>query len=237
MGLSRVAGATAEFQKSLLPVPQIFEFPHYTASAVDYEAIASKFSVRWERALYYEGLFSGNPSTSYSQAIGQMFPFQVQDMYGDLVLPENLGDYEPEPFYTFPVHLVSDILNGGSAEMAVRDGVAGVYYHAFNGTAPLAQILSGLENQGWTFADPAKLAGLDGSTAITNTSVPTVSGTPGVGNVVTAANGSWSGGPTLTATSGSIATPPAPTARRSTVRTRRATRSRRPTRARPFVSR
>src|SRR5581483_9040335 len=34
--LSRVAGATDEFNKSKLPVPKIFEFPHYSASAVDY---------------------------------------------------------------------------------------------------------------------------------------------------------------------------------------------------------
>lgn len=195
--LSRVSAATAEFNDARLPVPKIFEFPHYSASAVDYAAIASKFSVRWERSLYYYGQLTGTPSAVYTQAIGEMFPFVVQDVYGNTVLPENLGDYEPEPFYTFPVHVVSDILAGGASELAVRDGVAGVYYHAFNGTQPLAQILSGLKNQGWTFADPAKLSGLAGSTAIANTTPPTISGTAAQGQVLTAGTGSWSGGPTL----------------------------------------
>src|SRR5205823_5321480 len=130
------------------------EFPHYSASALDYAAISTKFALRWERALYYGGQLRGNPSSSYSQAIGQVCPCVVKDAYGTVVLPENLGNYSPEPFYTFPVHVVSDILAAGASELAVRDGVAGVYYHAWEGPQPLAQILAGLRAQGWTFVDP-----------------------------------------------------------------------------------
>jgi hypothetical protein len=74
------------------------------------------------------------------------------------VLPENIGSYEPEPFYQFPIHTVTDILNAATAESVVRNGVAGVYFHNFWGLAPLQQIVNGLLAQGWTFADPDTVA-------------------------------------------------------------------------------
>ena len=105
--------------------------------------------------MYFSGILTG-AKPDYSHVLGQMFPYVVRDAYGTTVLPENLGDYEPEPFYQFPVHLVPDILAGAAAESVVRNGIAGVYFHPFEGVAPLSQIVTGLRAQGWTFVSPLK---------------------------------------------------------------------------------
>jgi uncharacterized protein YdaL len=149
----RITQSFREFQKAGAAAPEIFEFPHYMASAVDYKVVGALFKTRWERALYFSGLLSGG-TVNYQRVIGQFFPWVVRDVYGTTVLPENIGSYEPEPFYQFPMHTVDDILNAAKAERVIRDGVAGVYYHNFWGLEPLKQIVNGLKAQGWTFADP-----------------------------------------------------------------------------------
>ena len=153
----RIGASFQEFRRAGITAPALFEFPHYAASAVDYQFVSQTFSTRWERVLYFGGFLSGG-TLDYTHVLGQMFPYVVRDAYGTVVLPENLGDYEPTPFHQFPVHVVSDILAAGSAESVVRDGVAGVYYHAFHGVEPLRQIVDGLRAQGWTFSSPTQLA-------------------------------------------------------------------------------
>jgi uncharacterized protein YdaL len=135
----------------------MFEFPHYSASAVDYQTVAQVFPTRWERALYFGGYLSGG-TIDYTHLMGQFFPYVVRDVYGSTVLPENLGSYSPVPFHQFPVHGVSEVLAAANAESAVRDGIAAFYYHTFWGTGPLQQIIDGLRAQGWTFASPTQVA-------------------------------------------------------------------------------
>ena len=96
----------------------------------------------------------------YGHAIGEMFPYVVRDVYGATVLPEDLGNYEPQPFYIFPPHSVADVLNDADKEAVIRDGFAAFYYHPFYGVAPLQQIVDGLRARGWTFASPTQVAGL-----------------------------------------------------------------------------
>ena len=153
----RIQSAFREFDKARLPAPQIFEFPHYMGSQVDYRVVAAMFPIRWERSLYFNGSL-GSGTADYSHVIGQFFPWVVRDAYGTTVLPENIGSYEPEPFYQFPIHTVDDILTAAKAESVIRDGVAGVYFHNFWGLAPLQQIVRGLQAQGWTFVDPGTVA-------------------------------------------------------------------------------
>ncbi|MEV0136612.1 hypothetical protein AB0H83_50335 [Dactylosporangium sp. NPDC050688] len=45
-------------------MPDIWEFPHYTASAADYRAIASAPGgrARYEQVLYFSGVLSGTPA-------------------------------------------------------------------------------------------------------------------------------------------------------------------------------
>jgi len=151
---NRMTSSGVYFKKAKLPMPSIFEFPHYAASVPDYQAAASLFQYRWERSMYYGGSLSGGP-VDYSHVIGQAFPYVVRDVYGTVVLPENLGPYAPEPFYQFKPHTVDDILAAARAELSVRDGIATFYYHPFEGVAPLQQIVEGLKALGYTFVSPA----------------------------------------------------------------------------------
>jgi uncharacterized protein YdaL len=153
----RINSSFREFKRAGISAPQIFEFPHYAGSAVDYQVVAQQFQVRWERTLYFGGFLSGG-TIDYQHVIGQMDPYVVRDAYGSVVLPENLGNYEPEAFHQFPVHVTADILAAAKAESVVRDGVAGVYFHPFLGVAPLQEIVTGLRAQGWTFASPTQVA-------------------------------------------------------------------------------
>jgi uncharacterized protein YdaL len=154
---NRIDASFQEFKDAHLKAPTIFEFPHYVAGPADYQAVAQRFNTRWERALYYGGLLTGGDLDA-SHVIGEAFPYVVRDVYGDVVLPENLGDYAPDAWEIFPAHTVSDILASGRAELAIRDGVAGFFYHAFEGVDPLKQIVDGMRAQGWTFVDPVQVA-------------------------------------------------------------------------------
>ena len=153
----RIAASAREFQKAKIPAPTIFEFPHYMASATDYQAVASTFNTRWERGVYFGGYLSGG-TIDHSHLIGEMFPYVVRDVYGTTVLPENSGAYAPEPFYQFKPHTVDDILAAARAQLSVRDGIASFYYHPFEGLAALQQIVDGFRALGYTFADPATVA-------------------------------------------------------------------------------
>jgi uncharacterized protein YdaL len=156
---NRIDASAREFQKAGVAPAKIFEFPHYAASAVDYQTVALNFSTRWERGLYYGGYLSGG-AIDYGHAIGQTFPYVVRDVYGTTVLPENAGPYAPEEFYIFKPHLVGDIMAAADANAVVRDGIAAFYYHPFEGLDALQQIVAGLKARGWTFASPTQAAGL-----------------------------------------------------------------------------
>ena len=156
---TRLYAAAREFQKAKIAAPRIFEFPHYAASALDYQAVGLAFGARWERGMYYGGWLKGG-QIDYSHVIGEGFPYVVRDVYGTTVLPENCGPYAPEAFYGFKPHTVDDILAAADAQMVVRDGVAAFYYHPFEGLDALKQIVAGFKARGLTFQQPNQLAGL-----------------------------------------------------------------------------
>jgi uncharacterized protein YdaL len=152
----RFASAATNFKNAGLATPAIFEFPHYAASANAYRAAAQTFATRWERALYFPGLLAGT-APSYQWMFGQLFPYAVRDVYGSRVLPEDLGNIEPEPFYIFPVRFPADIVNAAEKNLVVRDGVAGFYFHTFFDLQYLKDTVTGLRNLGYTFVSPTSL--------------------------------------------------------------------------------
>ncbi|MGW4651763.1 DUF2334 domain-containing protein [Kitasatospora sp. NPDC004289] len=152
--LNRINSAALEFTLSGLPVPTIFEFPHYAGSAVDYRAIEPRFAARYERSLYFGGVLSGKP-IDYSMLIGQFFPYPVRDVYGETVLPENLGNYEPEMSNNNPPRLPADMINSAKLNLVVRDGYASFFYHPSYGLSALQQTVNGIKALGYTFASPA----------------------------------------------------------------------------------
>jgi uncharacterized protein YdaL len=153
----RMQSAAAEFQASGLAVPNIFEFPHYAGSAVDYAAVRLQgFASRYERSLYFSGVLS-NGAVDNTRFVGQMFPYTVQDVYNTKVLPENLGSIEPEPFFQFPTRMPADIIADADRFLVVRDGVASFFNYWGNDMTLLQQTVQGLKGLGYTFVSPNTL--------------------------------------------------------------------------------
>jgi uncharacterized protein YdaL len=152
----RVAAANQEFVEVGLRAAKIFEFPHYTASASDYRAVAFRFPVRWERSDYFAGLLTGGP-VQYDHVEGQFFPYVVHDVYGNKVLPENLGDIAPATWHNYKVRLPGDVIRAARANLVVRDGVAAFYFHPFLPVKYLARAVEGVQAAGYTFVSPASL--------------------------------------------------------------------------------
>ena len=152
----RITSAAAEFAAVGLPVPKIWEFPHYAASAADYRAVAARYTTRYERTLYFGGLLSGG-TIDHSRVNGQFFPYVVKDLYGTKVLPENIGNIEPEAYNHHPARLPADLVASAKANLVVRDGFASFFYHPYLGTTYLRQTVTGIQALGYTFVAPGTL--------------------------------------------------------------------------------
>jgi uncharacterized protein YdaL len=144
--LNRIDRGLAEIKAVGLPRPQVFEFPHYAASFVDYQAVAQRFPYRYERAMYFPGLFSGNPPADRDPTY-QFFHYPVRDVYGSAVIPENL-DYVRGGDGGASVKQIIDIARN---HRVVRDGVASFFYHPFLGPEPLRQVVEGIQKLGYEF--------------------------------------------------------------------------------------
>jgi uncharacterized protein YdaL len=154
--LSRVDGSVNDFKAAGLAVPTIFEFPHYAASAIDYQAIRTRFTTRYERSLYPVGVLTGRTPDN-SHVVGQFFPYPVTDVYGSKVIPENIGNYEAEWYNNHPPRFPADMIASAKRNLVIRDGYASLFYHPFNGTAPLAETIKGIKALGYTFVSPTSV--------------------------------------------------------------------------------
>jgi uncharacterized protein YdaL len=146
----RMVSAALAFAQAGFAVPTTFEFPHYAASPPDYAAANGLFAKRYDRGLYFPGALSG-AKADYTRQFGQFFPYTVRDVYGSVVVPENIGNVEPVPFNNHPARLPADILASSGRNLVVRDGVASFFYHPYLGTGYLRQLVTGIKGQGYTF--------------------------------------------------------------------------------------
>ncbi|MFJ3301705.1 DUF2334 domain-containing protein [Streptomyces sp. NPDC086549] len=153
---ARVTSALLQFTLAGLPKPTLWTTPHYAGSAADYKVFSSNFSARLERSLYFAGTLSG-ASADPNRFIGQFFPYVVKDVYGTKVLPENIGNYEPEAYNNHPARLPADLIASAKANLAVRDGVASFFYHPYYPVQPLKDTIDGMKALGYTFVSPAAL--------------------------------------------------------------------------------
>jgi uncharacterized protein YdaL len=135
--------------------PNIWETPHYSASAVDYAGIDSVFSTRYERELFFGGQLSGNVDLTH--VFGQFYPFLVHDAYGTTVVPEDLGNYEPEMANNHPPRLAADIIANAQANLVMTQGVASFFFHPYYPIDQLKTIVAGIQGLGYTFASPATI--------------------------------------------------------------------------------
>jgi uncharacterized protein YdaL len=152
----RMVSGELVFAAAGLGTPKTFEFPHYAASAVDYAAANTLYAQRYDRGLYFPGVLTG-AKPDYTKQFGQFFPYTVRDVYGTVVVPENIGNVEPEPFNNHPPRLPADILASSNRNLAVRDGVASFFYHPYLGTSYLQTLVTGIKAQGYTFVTGASM--------------------------------------------------------------------------------
>jgi uncharacterized protein YdaL len=156
--VSRLTAARTEWAAAGLPAPGIFEFPHYTASAVDYRAISADPGImaRYERAIYYSGVLSGAPLDN-TRSASQFFPYPVRDVYGASVIPETLGNVETQGYNQHEARLPAEILTSAKRQLVVRDGVASFFYHPFLGLKYLPTLVEGVQALGYTFVPAGTL--------------------------------------------------------------------------------
>jgi uncharacterized protein YdaL len=146
----RMLSSKLTFALAGLGTPSTFEFPHYAGSAADYAAVNPLFAKRYDRGLYFPGLLTGG-KLDYARQFGQFFPYTVRDVYGTTVVPENIGNVEPEAFNNHPARLPADLLASSKRNLVVRDGVASFFYHPYLGLDYLQQLVNGVRTQGYTF--------------------------------------------------------------------------------------
>ncbi len=132
-----------------LTVPTVFEFPHYAGSALDYKTVGARFPRRYDRGLYFAGQFSGG-AIDHTRLHGQYFPYPVRDVYGTVVVPENIGNVT-EAYNQHPARTPADLVQTARLNKVVRDGYASFFYHPYLGIAGLKAVVDGVRAEGYTF--------------------------------------------------------------------------------------
>jgi uncharacterized protein YdaL len=150
----RITAGMQEFAKAGFS-PTIFVPPHYAASAIDYQVFQTNFTARYDRGLYAVGWCpGGNCGTGtpdYARIYGQFFPYLVRDIFGTLVIPENLGNVEPVEFNHNPPRSPQDILTSAHANTVITDGVQSFFFHPYLPLNDLKTIVHGIQVMGYTF--------------------------------------------------------------------------------------
>jgi hypothetical protein len=138
----RIAAATNEMISAGLPWVG-WESPHYSASAVDNAAFANSFPLTMARVLYFDD--AGHVG-------GQFFPYEINhDVYGQHIIPENLGNFEPVIWNDYPARLAADLIRNARKNLVIRDGCANSYFHGFYDVTNLTTIVDGIKALGYTF--------------------------------------------------------------------------------------
>lgn len=151
---NRVQQSFAEFEAAGLPEPTIFEFPHYAGSAVDYEAITDIFEARFEQGTYYWGQLTNSPTDYSRDGLTQGLAYPVFDIYGEYVIPENLGNIIPVGYNNNRPADASDLVRNAEDLLVVRDSVASFFFHSYLDVEVLTEVVDGIEGHGYTFVAP-----------------------------------------------------------------------------------
>src|SRR5206468_4141178 len=96
---ARLNAGAQEFAAAGLEVAA-WETPHYAASALDYSVFATNFPLTFQRVLYFDAA---------GHVAGQFFPYSIErDVYGQKLMPENLGNVDPIGWEGYPARFRSD---------------------------------------------------------------------------------------------------------------------------------
>ena len=87
----------------------------------------------------------------------------TRDVYGQKILPENLGNIEPtrwpDPVLgPFPIRLPADIVRSASRNLVVRDAWASFFFHPFLSSSYLADTVAGIKSLGYQFVKASSVS-------------------------------------------------------------------------------
>lgn len=134
-----------------LPTPGLFEFPHYAATPLAYQAVGSRFGARYERSLYF--VDDERPRFDDGWYLAQAFPYAIVDHYGTVVVPENLG-FVTTPGVQ-PATTADDLVAGAGALQAADQATASFFFHPDLDPAELERAVDGIAALGYRFVTPA----------------------------------------------------------------------------------
>ncbi|WP_139322965.1 DUF2334 domain-containing protein [Deinococcus marmoris] len=128
--------------------PRLWTTPHYEAATELYPAINAVYPRVIERRMYAADGVRG----------GQFFPYPVRDVYGTLVLPEDLGNIQKG-------YLSDSLLDAAEANSVLDCAYASFFVHPYLlesghvgpdklSKASLTALITGIQAQGYTFVDP-----------------------------------------------------------------------------------
>lgn len=120
------------FRSGLFPIT--WETPHYTASISHYRSLQSFFSHAYDRRLVAD-----------DRKTQQDFPYEIEDITGQSIIPENLGYISleaPDP---------TAIIGGAERMLCVRDSIPSFFFHPFVAASYLKTALEEIQHQGYKF--------------------------------------------------------------------------------------
>ncbi len=159
---SRLRAARRELKRSGLKAAA-WSTPHYAASAIDYEVFGASFPLTIQRALYFEdtGRVGGKADRGrkWNEAVpgnvrfaGQFFPYVIQnDIYGQKIVPENLGNVDLTVLSGATVRQPADLIRVARKQKVVRDGWASGFFHPFLDPELLRELVRGVKAEGYTY--------------------------------------------------------------------------------------
>lgn len=131
-----------EFMKNGLS-PLVWETPHYAGSFKLYQTIGKYFNTAMEQRLAIEDIDDG-----------QYFPYMInRDNFGQRIIPENLGYVPLDPDPKVGRDAIGRIIAGAKANLAVRDGFASCFFHAFVDLDLIKDLVEGVQALGYTYMD------------------------------------------------------------------------------------
>lgn len=149
----RFQSSARHWRRAGLDRPLLFAAPHDAASAEAYRAARPFFPARYERSLYFAGEI-GRGRPDYARGwTSQFFPYEVVDMRGDFVLPENLGSLSTEAGGRGPERLIAS----AARNLAVRDGFASFSMPWHESPEALRTAVRGIERLGYRFVSPEEV--------------------------------------------------------------------------------
>jgi len=156
---SRIRGALGQLRRSGLSAIA-WQTPHYAASAVDYSVFADEFPLTIQRVLYFDsagGCIGRNGRRqdlfdSGTHIAGQFFPYVIQrDLYGQKVVPENIGNIVLDPAGGSATRLPADLIRAARKNLVVRDGWASAFFHPFLDISYLQELVRGIKGLSYDY--------------------------------------------------------------------------------------